>query len=405
VNFSLLKVNLPPQMMTSMRTRRKLPSVLHPAPNLAMSRILTRTTRDEPAKEASDDDVSENDDMQDDVHSSSSGSTHDNDKIHNPDVDNFCNADNKVESASSPPFNHDGDDSKEVFESASSQPSDHDGDDSEEDVDVNDVHKQRAHSISSNETPVKDKTTQPNNRDDDSDDDDDTDGEEYAGSSKTSPKSWTHILFTTGLGVTTEKQSELRTVVESAASKDEFSQAFKPGKDLYCLVFWWARKPPHHFAADILNYNAVVAREADLTWPFHLCQVRGWILTCGNSNSNVFHIQYKRFHECLTNAKLPADHKALNLNGMIQKVYQELDTCVLPSPAPIDQSVTTKTKANKSKGNIQSAAKKRKKSTASSNFELIPHSTYLHHFPVFFFHFSPLLVDCIALSFLSPQIG
>jgi hypothetical protein len=119
----------------------------------------------------------------------------------------------------------------------------------------------------------------------------------------------------------------------------------------------------------------------------------------------VFHIQYKWFHECLTNAKFPAGHKALNLNGMIQKVYQALDTCVLPSPAPIDQSVTTKTKANKSKGNIQSAAKKRKNSTASSNFELMPHSTYLHRFPVFFFHYSPLLVDGIASSFLSPQMG
>jgi hypothetical protein len=258
-------------MMTSMRTRQKLPSVLHPAPNPATSRILTRTTRNKLAKEASNDNLYDNDDMQDDVHSSSSGSTHDNDKIRNPVIDNFCDADNKVESASSPPFDHDGDDSKEDFESASSQPSDHDGDDSEEDIDVNDANKHRAHSLSSNETPDKDKTTQSNDTYDDNVDDDDTDDEEYVGSSKTSPKSRTNILFTTGLGVTTEKQSELRTVVESTASKDEFSQAFKPDKDLYCLVFWWARKPPYHFAADILNYNAFVAREAGLTSPFHLC--------------------------------------------------------------------------------------------------------------------------------------
>jgi hypothetical protein len=153
VNFFLLKVNFPPQMMTSMRKKRKLPSVLHPAPNLATSRILTQTTRDELAKEASDDDVYDNDDMQDDVHCSSSGSTHDNDKICNPDVDNFCDADDKVESASSPPFNHDRDDSKDDFESASSQPSDHDGDDSKEGVDVNDVHKQSAHCLTKTRLP------------------------------------------------------------------------------------------------------------------------------------------------------------------------------------------------------------------------------------------------------------
>jgi hypothetical protein len=55
---------------------------------------------------------------------------------------------------------------------------------------------------------------------------------------------------------------------------------------------------------------------------------------------------------------------------MIQKVYQQLDTCVLPSPAPIDQPATSKKKSQTLKGNVQSAAKKRKHSTASSHFDL-----------------------------------
>jgi hypothetical protein len=120
-----------------------------------------------------------------------------------------------------------------------------------------------------------------------------------------------------------------------------------------------------------MNSNAVVAREAGLSSPFHLCQLRGWIITRRNLKSSLFHIQYKQFHECLTNAKFPVGHKALNLNGMIQKVYKQLDTCVLPSPTSTDQPATTKKKSPKAKGKVQSASKKRKISTASRNFELI----------------------------------
>jgi hypothetical protein len=212
-------------------------------------------------------------------------------------------------------------DCQDDVESASSQPSNHDGDDSKEDNAINKVHKQNAHSLSSNELPDNDKTSLSNNLDDgDTADVDNTDDEDYVDSisksSKTSPRSTTDILFTTGLGFTAEKQSELRTLVESAASKDEFSQAFKPNKDLYCLVFWWARKPPYHFAADILNSNAVVACEAGLSLPFYLCQLYGWILIRHNSDSSRFHIQCKRFQECLTNAKFNSQLATRPLTSM-----------------------------------------------------------------------------------------
>jgi hypothetical protein len=248
---------------------------------------------------------------------------------------------------------------------------DSDETESEEDDPVIKFFKQNNRSFSSNESPDNDKNYSSNDPDED-----DVDDEDYVeiipNSSKASrPKATTDILFTTGLGFNAKKQSELRTVVESAASKNEFSQAFKPDKDLYCLVFRWARKPPYHFAADILNSNAVVSREAGLSSPFHLCQLRGWIITRRNPKSSLFHIQYKRFHECLTNAKFPVGHKALNLNGMIQKVYKQLDTCVLPPPTSIDLPATTKKESPKAKGIVQSAAKKRKNSTASRNFELI----------------------------------
>jgi hypothetical protein len=213
---------------------------------------------------------------------------------------------------------------------------------SEEDYPGIKVTEPNVGSFSSNESPDNDKNYSLNDANNDNDDDEDY-VEIIPKSSKASrPKSTTNILFTTGLGFNAKKQSELRTVVESTASKDEFSQAFKPAKDLYCLVFRWARKPPYHLAADIMNSNAVVAREAGLSSPFHLCQLRGWIITRRNPKSSLFHIQYKRFHECLTNAKFPVGHKALNLNGMIQKVYTQLDTCVLPSPTSTDQPATTK---------------------------------------------------------------
>jgi hypothetical protein len=105
------------------------------------------------------------------------------------------------------------------------------------------------------------------------DDDDDTttdDDDKYIEQPpKSKRKSISDILFTTGLGFASENHLDIMPVIESAADRNEFSLSFNPDKDLYCLVFWWAQKPPFHFAADIMNSNAVVAREAaGLSSPF-----------------------------------------------------------------------------------------------------------------------------------------
>jgi hypothetical protein len=71
------------------------------------------------------------------------------------------------------------------------------------------------------------------------------------------------------------------------------------------------------------------------------------------------------------NAKFPHGHKALNINGMIQKEYQDLDTYFLPSNCPPLLPGTAKCNPSKTKTAVMLAAKKRKISTASENFELI----------------------------------
>jgi hypothetical protein len=113
-------------------------------------------------------------------------------------------------------------------EDGTSLSNDSDETESEEDYPVIKVTKPNVGSFSSNESPDNDKNYSLNNAYDDNDDDEDY-VEIIPKSSKASClKSTTDIVFTTGLGFNAEKQSELRTVVESAASKDEFSQAFKP---------------------------------------------------------------------------------------------------------------------------------------------------------------------------------
>ncbi len=178
----------------------------------------------------------------------------------------------------------------------------------------------------------------------------------------------TPIMFTNGLGLSADNLSQLKSVIETAKSKKAFSQTFEPDPSLFCLVYRWAHKPPYNFAADVLNSNSVVAREVGLSSPFDLCNLRGWILTRRSASANEFHIQYKRFEECLLQAKFPNGHKALNLNGMIQKVYERLDTCVLPSVLP--KSLASQRKSIKSNKNI-SSAKKRKNVKASAEFELV----------------------------------
>jgi hypothetical protein len=123
------------------------------------------------------------------------------------------------------------------------------------------------------------------NKDDDvednEDDDDDDDDPDYAVvSSKKGKKSISQpLLFTNGLGFSANNQSKLSTVVESVASKKEFSLHCKPDVSLFCLVYWWARRTAFNFAADVLNSNLVVAREIGFVSPFDLCNLRGWVLT------------------------------------------------------------------------------------------------------------------------------
>ena len=180
------------------------------------------------------------------------------------------------------------------------------------------------------------------------------------------------ILFTTGLGFSTDDKSRLSTVQESASSRQVISESYSPDPSLYGLVIRWSRKQKYHFAADVLNSNFVVARELGLSSPFNLCQLRGWILTrclkLDASGRVPFRIEYKRFHECLLNAKFPPGHAALSLNGIVQSVYHRLETNVLPpdtTAPPAGPASTKKTPQTRT------ATMKRKNIKASADFELI----------------------------------
>jgi hypothetical protein len=175
-------------------------------------------------------------------------------------------------------------------------------------------------------------------------------------------------MFTTGLGFSADDKSRLKAVVESATSKNKFCETFVRHPRLFGLVFRWARRPAYNFAADVLNSNHVVARKVGLCSAFQLCNLRGWIVTRRLRSKDPFHIQYKRFHECLKQADFPPDHRALHLHGIIQSAYDILETSVLPSIAPI---IATKRNTTKMNNTSLSAAKKRKSVRASPEFELI----------------------------------
>jgi hypothetical protein len=162
--------------------------------------------------------------------------------------------------------------------------------------------------------------------DDEDEDDEDVEDEDYiksiANKHKSSSKSDPSILFTNSLGFSADNKSQLSSVIESESSKKEFSLVFQPDPSLYCLVYRWARRPAYTFAADVLNSNLVVASEVGFSSPFDLCNLRGWILTRRAVSTNRFYIEYKKFHECLLKAKIPPGHKALNLKGIVQMVYE-----------------------------------------------------------------------------------
>ena len=113
------------------------------------------------------------------------------------------------------------------------------------------------------------------------DSDDDTEDEAYSEpSNPKKPSNFIPILFTTGLGFSTDdNKTQLSNVQESASSCQEICETYSPDPSLYGLVIRWSRKEKYHFAADVLNSNFVVARELGLNSPFDLCQLRSWILT------------------------------------------------------------------------------------------------------------------------------
>ena len=210
---------------------------------------------------------------------------------------------------------------------------------------------------------------------DDDDDDDDDDQDCAAVSSKKGKKSISQpLLFTNGLGFSANNQSKLSTVVESVASKKEFSLHCKPDVSLFCLVCRWARRTAFNFAADVLNSNLVVAREIGFVSPFDLCTLRGWVLTRRGSATTQFNVQCKRFHECLLQAHLPEGHTALHLNGLIKSVCDQLETTVLPSGLPVTSTAKKQSSIATTRKKGLTAAQKRKNVGANADFELVhPH--------------------------------
>jgi hypothetical protein len=163
--------------------------------------------------------------------------------------------------------------------------------------------------------------------------------------------------------------------VESAASKNKLSGDFDPRPSLLNLVYRWARRPACSFAADILNSCFVVAREMGLDSAFHLCNLRGWIVTLPTlrrvgSTVPPFNIEHKRFHECLKMARFPPGHRGLNLLGIVKSACDILETSVLPSSG---ETASTKMRQprTKSKTTPISSAKKRTSARASPHFELV----------------------------------
>jgi hypothetical protein len=178
-----------------------------------------------------------------------------------------------------------------------------------------------------------------------------------------------NFLFTNGLGCSVENRSNLKTIVESAASKKEIVSAHEPEPELFCLVYRWARKAPYHFAADVINSLAVVAHELGLSSPFDLCNLRGWLLTRRSDKQDKFHIEYKRLQVCLNQANFPPGHKALNIKGVIEAVYKRLKTAVFPSAFP-SGTIDARWESIKTKKN-GTPANQRRSVQASTEFELI----------------------------------
>jgi hypothetical protein len=162
-------------------------------------------------------------------------------------------------------------------------------------------------------------------------------------------------LFTNGCGFWSDDRSQLKTVVESAASKKKVGNDWQCDPSVFGLILRWAHKPSFNFAADVMNSNFVVAREIKLESAFDLCRLRGWILTrLRNPKEVSFCLEHKRVHACLKEAGFPPNHHVLQLKGVIEEAHcQKLETTVLlsnpnPQPASVTQTEATTTTTEES---------------------------------------------------------
>jgi hypothetical protein len=197
-------------------------------------------------------------------------------------------------------------------------------------------------------------------------------------------------LFANGCGFWSDDRSQLKTVVESAASKKKVGDDWRCDPTMFGLILGWAHKPSFNFAADVRNSNFVVAHEIKLESAFDPCRLRGWILTrLRKPKEASFRLECKRIHVCLLEAGFPPNHHALQLKGVIQAHCQNLETAVLPSTpqkpptatviTQLESDITT-TEADDDmpgfllaakKSSVSSASKKRKNVPASPEFELL----------------------------------
>jgi hypothetical protein len=119
-------------------------------------------------------------------------------------------------------------------------------------------------------------------------------------------------LFTNGCSFWSDDRSQLKTVVESAASKKKVGDDWRCDPTMFGLILRWAHKPSFNFAADVMNSNFVVACEIKLESAFDLCRLRGWILTrLRKPKEASFCLEHKRIHVCLLEAGFPPNHHAL----------------------------------------------------------------------------------------------
>jgi hypothetical protein len=150
-------------------------------------------------------------------------------------------------------------------------------------------------------------------------------------------------LFTTGLGFSSpDDKSWLRIVVELAVSKTKISDVWHPDPSMQGVIIRWARKSPCNFAANVINSNFVVAREIAFNSPFDpSCSLQSWVLTRGRGLKGKFHVECKSRLECLQNANLTPNLRALDVKVTIKAVFQNLETPVLPldlTPPPPSMS-------------------------------------------------------------------